>query len=182
MTIARFRLVLGCLLGALAVTSACGGDDSADTDGDVTPADPAPDADGGDLPDPCTLLTASEIDAATGLDFGPGDDGDPALRPPGGATCVWTNADPYAVVVVTVGPGSVYESAQTAGFESGAPDEFVDLDIDGADDARISGLGDILAMRVGDLYVQVANGLVLDESDQYAPMTAALARAAAANL
>jgi len=109
------RSLLLRLLGALAalalLTSACGGDDDSGGETDATIEDNSesdgsdgeadggteeePDdgegAGGGDLPNPCELISLSEMEAAFGFAWSEGEHTPPEH---GTSQCVWSDADP----------------------------------------------------------------------------------------
>lgn len=130
----------------------------------------------GDLPDPCSLLTAADIEAATGLPFGEGTF-NTDLSSEFTAVCDWqaTGAE-YATaqVLILAAPGS-YESNK-----AGTADVFgiVDVDIPGADAAYASEEGSLIGISLDGGLMQVAYippgpGNVLDQTKELATIALA---------
>jgi hypothetical protein len=113
------RLALTVLL-AIGLLAACGGSDS-DTSGTTTTeggstggsTTTAPSA--ADVPDPCTLVTTAELQAAFGSPFG---EGEATHIQTGGDQCVWTNTDSppvktFDIVVQAKFEGAMAQSGET---------------------------------------------------------------------
>lgn len=190
----KLRLWLTMML----VVTACGGAGGvADTGASTTP--PPPDVGGestvpaettapsetgvtsvesppGDAPDPCSLLTADDIESATGLQF---DEGvfNHDLSSDSQLICDWIGSAEFATVQTLIVPMDVYDSQKASASEVFT---LVDVDIDGAGDAYATEEGSLIGMRAGGRFLQVSYippgpGEVLD-------VTAALATTAVANL
>jgi hypothetical protein len=148
----RTRLGLASVAALLAL-AACGED----------PA-PAPPAAGGPtttagasagpggLPDPCTLLTEAELSAATGDTYGPGVPA-PGLSNETISACEWSGPDIDTVQVLVSSMDSFEQSREVNVDTYGGVE---DVDIAGADRAYAVAGGFLIAMTVGDLYVQVS--------------------------
>jgi hypothetical protein len=157
----RWRLVTAVIVAGL-VAAACGGDSSdatsttaaAEENGStVTTA-----AGGGDATadiDPCTLLTAADLETATGVAFAEGTYNE-SLSQDELWICDWAASGSEfatAQVLIIPIPGAFAGNRESA---SDALGEVDDVDIPGADDAYVTTEGSILGMLVGDLFVQVA--------------------------
>jgi hypothetical protein len=130
----------------------------------------------GDAPDPCSLLTAEDIELATGLPFDEGVFND-ELSSDSQLICDWIGSAEYATVQTLIVPMDVYDGQMASASGVFA---LVDVDIDGADDSYATEEGSLVGMRVGALFLQVSYippgpGEVLD-------VTAALATTAVTNL
>jgi hypothetical protein len=155
----RILIMLVLLAGALA---ACSDDsdtseDAADTteagSEDAASEDAGSDGSDEDLPDPCGLLTTDDLNTATGLEFGEGAVND-TMSGPGRAVCDWTSDSPFATAqTLLFADGDFEMNRETAAEISGEP---LDVDVPGADQAYQTPEGSIVAMTVGDLFVQVS--------------------------
>ncbi len=161
---------------ALLVVAGCG---SGSTNAEKSGADGAATSgsdQGGSLPDPCTLLTAAEIEAATGVSFGQGAPSD-IVTGKGRTACDWKSSGKEfatAQVLILDGGGSVFDLQRSSAKQLGVED----ADVPGASRAYATTEGSIVAMEVGDLFVQVAYipsgpGAVLDKTSQLAATVAA---------
>jgi len=128
--------------------------------------------------DPCALLTAADITAATGVEFGEGTT-NAAVAAPERAACDWiSTGSEFAtaqVFIVDAGPGQ---------FEAAMADatDFYGLTTDpvsvpGADNSYATAEGSIVAMDIGGIFLQVSYipsgpGTVLDETLQLAAIAA----------
>lgn len=151
----------------VALTAACsGGGDGATTDAadatgaaDATAApDPGPAAaeaeePTADVPDPCSLLSTADLAEATGLSFGEGVYNE-NLSGDGRAICDWISEDPFANAQTLVFVNGDYEGNRASAAEvSGEP---LEVEVTGATRAYQTPEGSIVAMEIGDLFVQVA--------------------------
>jgi len=144
-------------LALMAAACSGGGTDTASDSGggatDPSTADGGGDADGDDetdLPDPCSLWTTADLQAATGVGFGEGVFND-SLSAPQRQLCDWITPEgaPLATAQVLVsGDPDVFEGSRT--------DATTDMDVPGADAAYSINDDDIIGMDVGGLFVQVA--------------------------
>lgn len=125
-----------------------------------------------DLPDTCALLTQQEVAGATGLPFGPGEHNE-QFSSADADVCDWISDDPFATaqVLVTAG-GDSFEDQRTS-VEEAFGEETVDVDL--ADAAYRMADGSLVAMRVGDLFVQVS--YLTGEAGDVSDATLELARA-----
>ncbi|MGK2950059.1 MAG: DUF3558 family protein [Acidimicrobiales bacterium] len=177
-------LVLSVLLAA------CGDDtDGPQSGSSNTTAEPdstATDADAGttepdtptDLPDPCSLLTPEDIEAATGQTFGAGTINDQITNSMQTA-CDWGADSVFGSVLVIVNEtGQRLVDPDLAELEEGFGEPVVEVDL--ADDAYRSERGNILAMRVGDLFVSLTYSA--DEDGDVSEITMSLATTILANL
>ncbi|WP_062531120.1 hypothetical protein [Demequina rhizosphaerae] len=131
------------------------------------------------LPVPCDLLSATDIEAASGVGFGDGvlvEDDAAEDR----ASCVWNAADgPLPIVQVVVVAG-----ADQAGSQRASAEEWMgpssDVDVAGATDAYEVGDGTILGMQVGDVFVEVS--FMSADSDDVTDTTVAIAELAIARM
>jgi hypothetical protein len=134
-------------MSALVVAvAACGGSDEA-------PADTGPMVT--DI-DACSLLTPSQISSATGLTWGSGTT-NTSLSVAGRSVCDWhTAGSEYAAVqVMVVSDASSFEAnkasaSEVFGLSPGG------VSIGGADDAYATSEGSLIAMRIGNHFVQVS--------------------------
>lgn len=169
-------------LAAVALLAGCSADPATPTDETVTePAggeategasDPAA-RDTQGLPDACALLTQQEVSDATGLPFGAGVPND-EFSSEDVVVCDWASDDPFATAQVLVSVGGDGFEDQRASLEEAFGEETVDVDL--ADAAYRTAEGSLVAMRVGDLFVQVS--YLPSESDDVTDATLELARAA----
>ncbi len=159
------RAVIGAVV--LTVTlAACSGSDEVTLDDAPTPTEAAatspaeeqtePDeptepTGSGDLPDPCSLLTTEEIAAATGNPFGGGTYNE-ALSSDLLQICDWTSDDPFATAQVLLGQTDIESQREITVSAFG--ENVVELDL--ADESFRTEEGSVVAMQVGDLYVQVS--------------------------
>lgn len=158
---ARLRSATGTiLLLLLLILTACSGGGG---DGGSAPEEPAanepatsapdeePAAATGDLPDPCALLTTQEIRNATGHPFGDAVFNED-LSGDAQVICDWTSEDPFATAQVLIVRSNLESQRETV--ESAFGEKTVALDL--ADGAYRTKEGSLVAMQVGDLFVQVA--------------------------
>lgn len=154
---------------ALMLVTACGGEAETSTtptssvppsETTLTSASPTTAAESGggttlasnpDLPAPCTLLTAADIEAATGQEFGDGVFND-LLSNDEFAICDWTSTGDYATVQVLVSPLDSYDSQRAS-----AADVFTvnDISVAGASAAYVAE-GSVIGMRVDFGFLQVS--------------------------
>jgi hypothetical protein len=112
------------------------------------PANDETDVEAADRPDPCSVWTAADIEAATGLAFGEGVYNE-ALSVSGQEICDWiTTGDALANAQVLVLAPGLDHAFLRSGTEVSAP-PVTDLDITGAEAAHISGDGRILGIDLG---------------------------------
>jgi hypothetical protein len=103
--------------------------------------------------DPCALLDAGDLDAATGLTFGDGTFND-ALSNEEFAICDWiTTGSEYATAQVMVSPGGDYDLAKE---DNATIASLADVSVPGADAAFMTEEGSIVGMNVDGTYIQVA--------------------------
>lgn len=154
----------------VALTAACSGggdgDDGATTDAAeataATDATAAPDSGPAaaeaeeptaDIPDPCSLLSTADLAEATGLTFGEGVYNE-NLSGDGRAICDWISDDPFANAQTLVFLNGDYEGNRASAADvSGEP---LEVQVTGAARAYQTPEGSIVAMEIGDLFVQVA--------------------------
>ena len=105
--------------------------------------------------DPCSLLTAADLEAATGVAFGDGVYNE-SLSQDQQWICDWTaTGSEFATAQVLIIPiPSVYESNKESAAEMLGDVE--DVSIPGADAAYATADHSIIGMLVGDLFVQTA--------------------------
>ncbi|WP_084829997.1 DUF3558 family protein [Demequina rhizosphaerae] len=173
-------VALAGMLGLAGMLAGC-----ADGGGTAEPASSAPSAvaeataPAGTLPDPCELLSAADIEAASGVAFGEGmlvEDVAAEDR----ASCVWNAVDsPLPIVQVLVVAGADLAASQRESAEEWMG-ESADVDVAGATDAYEVGQGTILGMQVGDLFVEVSF-MSADEGD-LTDTTVAIAELAIASM
>ena len=125
----------------------CGG-------GTDSPASTAGGGDGSALGDPCALLTAADFRAASGLPFGEGAFNE-SFSAPERRICDWTSSDPYATGQVLIAPGAGFASSRQD-IEEAFDEKVVSLGVPGADDAYATSEGSIVAILVGDSFIQVS--------------------------
>jgi hypothetical protein len=199
----NFRVHRTALVVALLVTSilaaACGGGGTEDTmkEGglttvaasapttaapETTESSEAPETSAGpttsDLPDPCALLTAADIEAATGIPCGEGTF-NADLSSEAVAICDWiSNGDEFATAqtLIVAGPEAFDSSKETAADIY----TLIDVEIPGAEQAYATEEGSLIAMFLKGYFLQVAflpsgPGNVLEQ-------TTKLATEAASNL
>ncbi|WP_062299596.1 DUF3558 domain-containing protein [Demequina maris] len=131
------------------------------------------------LPDPCDLLSAADLEAASGVGFGGGVLAED-IATETQASCVWNAIDgPLPIVQVLVVAGADLAASQRESTEEwmGAS---ADVDVAGATDAYAVGEGTILGMQVDDVFVEVSY-MSGDEGDLTA-ITADIAEVVAGNL
>ncbi|WP_062381307.1 hypothetical protein [Demequina pelophila] len=163
----RWRAALGAVaLGCLTLTlGACTGDAeetptaagtveataTADPSSTPEPAEATDDASPGvaDLPDPCTLASADELQAATGLAW---DEGviEEELSDEDSLACLWSARHPFLAVAVSPGTGTVDTYRDQWKGRLVETDEVV-----GATRAWLSPAGHTLHMVVNDVYVEL---------------------------
>ncbi|WP_082101401.1 DUF3558 family protein [Demequina rhizosphaerae] len=173
-------VALAGMLGLAGMLAGC-----ADGGAPAEPASSAPSAvaevaePAGTLPDPCELLSAADIEAASGVGFGDGvlvEDDAAEDR----ASCVWNAADgPLPIVQVVVVAGADLAGSQRASAEEWMG-ESADVDVAGATDAYEVGDGTILGMQVGDVFVEVS--FMSADSDDVTDTTVAIAELAIARM
>jgi hypothetical protein len=130
------------------------------------------------LPDPCSWLTASDIESVVGTAFEEGAR-NPDLSTDFQNICEWWAADGsvlFVQVLVTGDAASLSTQRQSAEDVLGATS---DVSVAGATDAYTVTGGSILGMAVGDNFVQVS--LVSSSPDDVTTDTVALAGIVAAN-
>lgn len=136
----------------------CGGAESG-ADGGASGSSPATAAGSSGAPaatvDACSLLTSSEIAAATGLGWGEGTV-NASLSARGRSVCDWvaTGGDYATAQVMTVADASIFEANRDSAREVFGLVQG-DVSITGADRAYATSEGSLIAMVVGDLFVQV---------------------------
>lgn len=125
-------------------TSAASGSDSADRDGD------------GGGPNPCSLLSAAEVESVVGIAIeGTFND---QLSNDFQQICDWTTTEAVAgvqVLVIADGPVADFDSQRESANDSVGP--AVDVEITGADRAYAVAEGAIIGMQIGESFVQVSN-------------------------
>ena len=120
----------------------------------ATPTDTNTDtAQAADLPDPCTLLTPADLAAATGLTFPDGAINED-LSSPERAVCDWVSDDPYATAQTLITPAGDFDAERDLAAQISG--DTLDVTVPGANQAYQTPEGSIVAMEVGDLFVQVA--------------------------
>ena len=150
---ARVRGVIMLVLVAGAVAACSDDSDTSDDVADTTEAASDDAASDEDLPDPCGLLATDDLNTATGLEFGEGAVND-TMSGPGRAVCDWTSDSPFATAqTLLFADGDLEMNRETAAEISGEP---LDVEVPGADQAYQTPEGSIVAMAVGDLFVQVS--------------------------
>jgi hypothetical protein len=152
--------------GALALTaSACGDDDTAadptiesedgaadDSGGDGAEGEDEGD-DGGDVPNPCDLITLAEMETAFGFAWNEGEYAPPDIAP--SATCTWSDADPgmpAKIVTLSVVTDAATEEAFGQSVEdihNGTKSALTEADIVEDD----LGLGDDSYLTSGGIYI-----------------------------
>ncbi|WP_172655871.1 DUF3558 family protein [Demequina maris] len=133
----------------------------------------------GGLPDPCDLLSAGDLEAASGVGFSDGVLAED-IATETQASCVWNAIDgPLPIVQVLVVAGADLAASQRESTEEwmGAS---TDVEVAGATDAYAVGEGTILGMQVDDVFVEVSY-MSGDEGDLTA-ITADIAEVVAGNL
>lgn len=107
--------------------------------------------------DPCALLTAAEVTAATGVDFGEGTFNDD-LSGDAQAVCDWlSTGSEFAtaqVLILDAGPDAFDSNMASAEDIFGLTTDPVD--VSGADRSYATAEGSIVAMDIGGLFVQVS--------------------------
>lgn len=129
----------------------------------------------GALPDPCGLLTTEEVASATGLPFGDGVFND-ALSSDRMHVCDWLSDDPFATAQVLLMRGDI--GTEQDSIESAFGEDVIMLDL--ADASFRTTDGSLVAMQVGELFVQVA--YIPPGPGEVADITVALAEQAVARL
>ena len=165
-TTRRFAALVGVLM---LVVAGCGGDTATTTEAPTTEAPTttavatrattteAIEASGTgeeaatDLPDPCSAWSPEDLAGVTGLAF-PAGEFNPLLSVNGQLICDWVVFEPGIASTQTL----VRLDNGTYDASLGAFPDAVILDIAGADAAYSIDAGKIIAMRVGDLFIQVA--------------------------
>ncbi len=133
------------------------------------------------LPDPCGLLTTAEISSATGLSFGAPEPND-LISGDDRAACDWvTTGTTFATAQVLIATSS---AAPFDDEKAGTKDTFgldvVDISVPGAARAFTIKGGNIVAMDMGDIYLQVS--FTPSSSDDVTDTTTGLAASAAAKV
>lgn len=145
----------------LLLIAACGGGSESTTvpagDGGTTTTTEAPSNDGGDGPgiDPCGLLSTSDLESATGIEFGEGTYNE-SLSQDELWICDWVaSGSGFATAQVLIVPSAAaFEGNRDSAADAlGGVD---DVEVPGADGAYRTTDGSILGMLVGDTFVQVA--------------------------
>jgi hypothetical protein len=168
--------LLAALFAFALLGAACGDDDSADdptieTDAGASDEGSEDEGDtgddggsGGDLPNPCDLITLAEMETAFGFAWNEGDYEPPDIAP--NATCTWTDADPAAPArVVTL---SVLTNAAAEEATSQSAEEIHNATKDLLEE------GDILEpdLGLGDDSYRTAGGIyILDGDTSYSIIT-----------
>lgn len=137
--------------------------------GDATTTSEANDAQPAGAIDPCSLLTTSDIEAATGLAF---DDGtfNEQLSSDSQVICDWIASEEFATVQTLIVPDDVFDSQRESAAEAF---DVSDVSIAGADTAYATTEGSLIGMSVDGMFLQVAYiptgpGEVLDATTQLA--------------
>jgi hypothetical protein len=130
----------------------CSSSDSGTTSSNDVNASPA--AGSGSLPDPCSLLTPSDIAAASGVTMADGVI-NAQLSNDTQSICEWKpeSGFPFVQVIVVGGADQVSTQRATAESMMGAS---ADVTVPGASGAYSVANGSILGMAAGDYFVQVA--------------------------
>lgn len=150
------RQILGLSAAVLALAiSGCSSSDASPNASAMLTGPGGADVPVGGLPDPCTLLTVAQIEAASGLSFGEGEL-NPQLSTSWQSICEWYSTDAnftFVQVVITADASTVAAQRETAEDMMGAS---VDVTVPGAENAYTVAGGSILGMGVEDYFVQVA--------------------------
>ncbi|MDN4475881.1 DUF3558 family protein [Demequina sp. SYSU T00192] len=148
------------LLGLAGLLTGCSGGDApavpdrtaaSPTATAASPSSPAP----ATLPDPCTLVSAADLEQVSGVPFGEGmlaEDIATATE----ASCVWEAVDgplPIVQVLVVAAPDQAAARRESTEEWMGTA---TDVEVAGATDAYAAGAGTILGMQVGDVFVEVS--------------------------
>lgn len=161
-------------LAGSSTTSAAGVTTTAAGGATTTSADTGG-GDAGDV-DPCSLLTASDIQTATGLAYGEGVLNE-TLSEAGLGACDWSAATEFATVQTLIMPREgAYESNRASADEVLG---VTDVSVPGADAAYQTADGAIVGMNVSGVFLQVGN---LTTNPDVAAQTLQLAAIAVANL
>jgi Protein of unknown function (DUF3558) len=132
------------------VVAGCGDDDGPSVP-TTTAAAKAPPVAG--LPDPCALLDAATLEAATGVRFAEGAKNEELSGGPV-AVCDWVADDPFSTVQVLVDASGDHFDSRRESVENAFDEPTVAVDL--ADEAYRTTDGSLLAMQVGSLFVQVS--------------------------
>jgi hypothetical protein len=141
---------------------------------DETTSTTASSAAGGDLPDPCSLLTVDDILAATEVPFDEGVFNDD-LSSENQAICDWSGSGDFAMVQVLIQDVDTFEGNRDSVVE--VMGEVTDVEIPGVSAAYSTIAGSLIGMQVEGGYLQVSYlpsgpGTVLDETTQLATIAA----------
>ncbi len=126
-------------------------------------------------PDPCSLLTAADIEDATGVRFGEGAF-NADLSGDMQSICDWIGTVGYATVQTLIVPIDVWAAQRESAAIVFA---VVDVDIPGADAAYVTEEGSLIGMQVAGMFLQVS--YIPPGPGDVLPQTTALAATAAAN-
>jgi hypothetical protein len=151
--IMRTRLLI--LAGALALAGCSPESDptpAGTTAGGAPPASTTKGAAGDDLPDPCSLLTKAEVDAATGATFGEGAINTTVSQALISA-CDWQSSGVATVQVLVTTVDAFDTSRQTAAQTYGSADDVV---VAKAKRAYVVKGGFLIGLDMGEVYLQVS--------------------------
>jgi len=179
--LAIFTMGLLTSLGTAACSdSSSDSDDASADDGSSDDAESGADSDGGPgsgEPDPCSLLTTTDLQNATGIGFGEGAFND--LSNDFQVICDWrASGSELATVQVLVTPGTdaLENQRDSASDALGV----VEVDVAGTEDAYQSEDGTIVGMDVGDSFLQVS--YISFSTEDVSEATLDLAGIAASNI
>jgi hypothetical protein len=173
------RRALGLSAIALALAlSGCSSSETppADPDSSTSPGGTSPE---GALPDPCSLLTAPQIEAVSEYSFAEGEF-NPQLSTSWQSICEWYATDAtvtFVQIVITADASTVALQRETAEDMMGGS---VDVTVPGAENAYTVAGGSILGMGVKDYFVQVS--YMTTSIEDVTSITTALAAEVAAAL
>jgi hypothetical protein len=133
-----------------------------------------PAGDGGDLPDPCSLLTLDDVLTATGVSFGEGVLNE-ELSGESQVVCDWIGTEEFAFVQVLIVGFNAFDSNRVSAEEIMG---VTDVEIPGASAAYATTEGSVIGMSMGSRYLQVSYipsgpGIVLEQTTQLATIAAA---------
>ncbi len=177
--------LLAVIFAIAVVGAACGSDSGSTGNGDGStsthsggdPGSSTGDGNASSLGDPCALLSADDFKTATGLPFGNGTYNE-KLSAPERRVCDWISNDPFATGQVLVAPGGGF-TASRQGVEDAFNEKAATIDVPGADKAYATQEGSIVAMLVGDQFIQVS--YIPPDPGNVTETTQSLAATAAAN-
>jgi len=168
-------IVVGAFALGLTLTG-CSSSDAAPSPND-SPAGSGPTAGPVGIPDPCTLLSPAEIEAATGVAFQEGVF-NTDISTDSQSICDWHPVDGvFPLVQVLVSPGAATVAAQRQSAEAimGAT---TDVAVTGGQNAYTVAGGSILGMTVDDNFIQVS--FMTADPDDVTTTTVTLAETVAA--